>query len=95
MNNWAPEVMTELMRATFAKEWDRAELAYTVMMDLSRKMHFTDSTIASHMALTSRGFDSGYPKKPMMLPEKDDPRYGKIVDWLKEGFATMDIPLKP
>ena len=40
MNNWAPEIMTELVRATFAGEWDRARLAYLVMMSLSAKLHF-------------------------------------------------------
>ena len=47
INNWAPEVMTELMKATFTGDVARSEKAYWVMMDLGAKMHFTDSTVAS------------------------------------------------
>ena len=92
MNNWAPEVMTELFAATFAQDWPRAEKAYIVMLDLSRKMHFTDSTIASHMGLYARGFDGGYPRKPMLLPTSDDPKYGTIRAWIEDGFKTLELP---
>jgi dihydrodipicolinate synthase/N-acetylneuraminate lyase len=92
MNNWAPEIMTEMVRATFANETDRARTVYLVMMDLSGKLHFTDSTIASHMALYARGFDAGYPRKPMVLPGFKDPKYGEIRGWLKEGFKELGIP---
>ena len=93
MNNWAPEIMTELIQATFAQDWPRAELAYTIMLDLSRKMHFTDSTIASHMALYARGYDAGFPRKPMLLPPFSDSRYAQIRGWLEEGFARLGLPL--
>ena len=63
MNNWAPEIMTELVRATFAGEWDRARLAYLVMMSLSAKLHFAESTIASHMALYARGIRRRVPEE--------------------------------
>jgi dihydrodipicolinate synthase/N-acetylneuraminate lyase len=92
MNNWAPEIMTEMIRATFANETDRARKAYLVMMDLSAKLHFADSTIASHMALYARGFDAGYPRKPMVLPDFKDPKYGEIRGWLEEGFKELGIP---
>jgi dihydrodipicolinate synthase/N-acetylneuraminate lyase len=94
MSNWAPEVMTELMRATFAGEWDRARKAYLVMMDLSAKMHFADSTIASHMALYARGFDAGYPRKPMLLPPFSDAKYAEIRKWLEKGFDELGLPLE-
>lgn len=94
MNNWAPEIMTELVRATFAGEWDRARKCYLVMMDLSGKMHFTDSTIASHMALYARGFDAGYPRKPMILPPASDPKYAEIRKWIKDAFETLGLPLE-
>lgn len=94
MNNWAPEVMTELVRATFAGEEARARKAYLVMMDLSAKMHFADSTIASHMALYARGFDAGYPRKPMILPPFSDPKYAEIGTWLEQGFAELGLPLE-
>jgi dihydrodipicolinate synthase/N-acetylneuraminate lyase len=94
MNNWAPEIMTELVRATFAGEWDRARKAYLVMMDLSAKLHFTDSTIASHMALYARGFDGGFPRRPMLLPALSDPKYGEIRAWLAKGFEDLGLPFE-
>ena len=42
------------------------------MMKLSAKLHFTDSTIALHMALYAQGFDAGFPRKPMLLPAFSD-----------------------
>jgi dihydrodipicolinate synthase/N-acetylneuraminate lyase len=94
INNWAPEIMTELVRATFAQEWEHARKAYLVMMDLSAKLHFTDSTIASHMALYARGFDAGFPRKPMFLPSFDNPKYREIRSILEKGFAELNIPFE-
>lgn len=94
MNNWAPEIMTELIRATFAGDLARARKAYLVMMDLSGKMHFADSTVASHMALYARGFDAGYPRAPMILPPFGDPKYAEIRGWLEKGFAELGLPLE-
>lgn len=94
INNWAPEIMTELVRATFAGEWDRARKAYLVMMDLSAKLHFTDSTIASHMALYARGFDAGFPRKPMILPGFDNPKYRELRAILEKGFAELALPFE-
>ena len=90
-NNWAPELVTELVRATFAEEWRRAEEVYLEMADLNHKMHFTDSTIASHMALYARGFDAGLPRSPMSLPAFGDPKYGEIRGWLKHSFERLGI----
>jgi dihydrodipicolinate synthase/N-acetylneuraminate lyase len=94
MNNWAPEIMTELVRATFAGEWDRARKAYLVMMQLSAKLHFTDSTIASHMALYARGFDGGFPRRPMLLPKFGDPKYAEVRADLEKGFAELGLPFE-
>jgi len=94
MNNWAPEIMTELVRATFAGEQARARKAYLVMMDLSAKLHFTDSTIASHMALYARGYDAGFPRRPMILPPFGDPRYAEIRGQLEQGFAALGLPME-
>lgn len=91
INNWAPEIMTELVRATFAGESERAQDAYLVMMELSAKLHFTDSTIASHMALYARGFDAGFPRKPMLLPRFNDPKYAEIRTILEKGFADLGL----
>jgi dihydrodipicolinate synthase/N-acetylneuraminate lyase len=92
-SNWAPEVITELLRATFAGETDRARKVYLVSMDLSNKMHFADSTIASHMALYARGHDAGYPRRPMLLPPFGDPKYAEIRGWLEKGFAELGLRL--
>jgi len=94
INNWAPEIMTELVRATFAGEWDRARKAYLVMMDLSAKLHFTDSTIASHMALYARGFDAGFPRQPMIMPGFDNPKYRELRTILEKGFAELELPFE-
>ena len=91
MNNWVPEIITEMMRATFAGETDRARKTYLVMMDLSAKLHFTDSTIASHMALYARGFDAGYPRKPMLLPQFSDSKYKEIRVWIEEAFEELGL----
>ncbi len=94
MSNWAPEVMTALVAATRAGDTERAERLYITMMDLSAKMHFTDSTIASQMGLYARGFDGGFARKPMSLPPRDDVKYAEIRGWLEEGFAGVGLELE-
>lgn len=94
MNNWAPEITTEMFRATLAGEMERARQAYLVMMDLSAKLHFTDSTIASIMTLYARGFDAGFPRKPMLLPPFTDPKYKEIKIYLEQAFAKLSLPLE-
>jgi len=91
MNNYAPEIITEMMRATFAGETDRARKAYLVMMDLSAKLHFADSTIISHMALYARGFDAGYPRKPMLLPPFSNTKYREVRTWMEEAFSELGL----
>lgn len=94
MNNWAPEIMTELIKRTFEGDRERSEKAYLVMMDLHEKMHFTDSTVASHMGLYARGFDAGYPRKPKFLYPVDDPKYKEVRGWLKGGFDRLGIQME-
>jgi len=93
MSNWAPEIMTALTHATFAGDMDRAERLYVLMMDLSSKMHFTDSTIASQMALYARGYDPGFARKPMSVPALDSPKYAEIKGWLEAAFAEAGLAL--
>jgi 4-hydroxy-tetrahydrodipicolinate synthase len=93
MNNWAPEIMTAMLKWTFDGDQEKSQKAYMVMMDLSKKMHFTDSTIASHMGLYARGFDAGFPRKPKLLPPFDDPKYQEIRQFLKQGFDRLGITL--
>ena len=94
INNWAPEIMTALVKATFDGDVERSELAYVVMMDLGAKMHFTDSTVASHMGLYARGLDAGFVLRPKELPRIDDPKYDEIKKWLKEGFDTLGLKME-
>lgn len=94
MNNWAPEVMTALTKATQDGDTERSEQLYALMMDLSAKMHFIDSTIASIMGLYARGYDAGFPRKPMQLPAFDSPKYQEIRGWLEAGFAEAGLALE-
>jgi dihydrodipicolinate synthase/N-acetylneuraminate lyase len=94
MSNWAPEIMTALVAATESGDQQRAELLYLVMMELSAKMHFTDSTIASQMGLYARGFNGGFARRPMALPPRSDPRYGEIRQWLEGSFERAGLPLE-
>jgi len=94
MNNYAPEIITALVKWTFAGEIQKSEQAYLVMMDLSRKLHFMDSTIVSHMGLYARGFDGGFPRKPMLLPEFTNPKYKEIRHWLQDGFDQLGLEMK-
>lgn len=94
MNNYAPEVMTLLTKATFAGDTATSEKAYLVMMDISARLHFTDSTIASHMALYARGFDAGFPRKPMQLPTFDTPKYAELRSVLQNGFDSLGLTME-
>jgi dihydrodipicolinate synthase/N-acetylneuraminate lyase len=94
MNNWAPEVITLLVKATFEEDFARAEKAYLVMMELSRKMHFADSTIASHMGLYARKYHGGYPRLPMALPPFDSPKYNEIREIIRKGFDELGIEME-
>jgi dihydrodipicolinate synthase/N-acetylneuraminate lyase len=94
MSNWAPEIMSALVSATESGDRARAEQLYLAMLDLSAKMHFTDSTIASQMGLYARGFDGGHARRPMTLPPLTDPKYAEIRSWLEEGYADVGLPLE-
>ena len=94
MNNFAPEIITAMMKYTFNGDTEKAERAYLVMMDLSKKMHFMDSTTASHMALYARGFNAGYPRKPMLLPAFDAPKYREIRNFLQQSFDELGLEME-
>ncbi len=91
MNNWAPEIITALTRTTQAGDIEQSEKLYLLMMDLSAKMHFTDSTIASLIGLYARGYDAGFPRKPMQIPAFDNPRYKEARQWLQDGFEKAGL----
>lgn len=94
MNNYAPEIMTLLTKSTMDGDTETSERAYLTMMDISAKLHFTDSTIASHMALYARGFDAGFPRKPMRLPALDAPKYKEIQTVLQDGFSNLGLKME-
>lgn len=94
MNNWAPEIITALVKWTFEGDQAKSEKAYLIMMDLSKKMHFTDSTIVSHMALYARGFAGGFPRKPMALPDFSSPKYKEIRGIIQAGFDALGMELE-
>lgn len=94
MNNYAPEIMSLLTQATFDGDTATSEKAYMVMMEISAKLHFTDSTIASHMALYARGYDAGYPRKPMMLPSFENPKYAELRNVLQKGFDSLSLQME-
>ena len=94
MNNYAPEIISLLTQTTFDGDIATSEKAYMVMMEISAKLHFTDSTIASHMALYARGYDAGYPRKPMMLPPFDHPKYAELRTVLQKGFDGLGLQME-
>ena len=94
MNNWAPEVITHLVKTTFEGDFASAEKAYLVMMDLSRKMHFMDSTLVSHMGLYAHKFNAGYPRLPMALPPFDSPKYIEVREIIQNGFDELGLTME-
>ena len=86
--------MTALVAATQAGDRDRAEILYLAMMDLSAKMHFTESTIASQLGLYARGFDGGFARRPMRIPLEDKATLTRIRGWLEEAFADLELDLE-
>jgi hypothetical protein len=63
------------------------------MMDLSRKMHFMDSTIISHMGLYARGYNAGYPRLPMALPPFDNSKYKEIREIIRTGLEQLGLTM--
>lgn len=86
MCNYFPELIVHMYNCTIQGKMTEAEKAYKVMLDLNEKIKFTDSTIVSHMALYARGYDGGYPRLPMILPNLDDEKYCKIGSAIKSVY---------
>ena len=89
MCNYAPEVIDAMYRYTINGDVEKAEKAYRIMMAYSAKCKFVDSTIASHMILKARGFDCGYPRLPMSLPQDNDPKYAQLKSEFEEAIAAI------
>ncbi len=90
MCNYAPEIISDMYRYTVNGQTEKAEKAYQIMMDLSKKIKFTDSTIASHMALYARGYEAGYPRKPMQLPPLNDSKYKEVKLAIDKALKGLD-----
>jgi len=43
------------------------------------------------MALYARGFDAGFPRKPMILPAFSDPKYEEIRTWIQDSFKRLGL----
>jgi hypothetical protein len=44
------------------------------------------------MALYARGFDAGFPRKPMLLPAFSDPKYRELREAIESGFVALGLP---
>jgi dihydrodipicolinate synthase/N-acetylneuraminate lyase len=91
MCNYVPELVSAMYKLVVEGPLEKAEKAYESIMSFRKVMSIADSTIVSHMALYARGFDGGYPRKPMILPKLGDPKYefmkkeiDKALEILKE-----------
>lgn len=90
MCNYAPEIVVAMYKYTLDPAMsEKADEAYLIMQNYLAKMRFTDSTIISHMALKARGFDCGYPRLPMSLPDFSDPKYAQMTEEFNEAIRQM------
>ena len=89
MSNYAPEIIHRMYEYTVKGEMEKAEKAYRIMMDYSAKCKFDDSTIACHMILKARGFECGHLRKPMSIPEDNDPKYAQLKKEFDEAWAAI------
>ena len=90
MCNYAPEIISKMYKLTIAGDLERAEKVYMIMMNYSAKTKFTDSTIVSHMVLKARGFNAGYPRRPMLLPPDNDAKYTQLKAEFEEAIEAVN-----
>lgn len=88
MNNYCPEIIVNMYNWTINGESAKAERAYQLSMDLGKKLKFVDSTIVSHMALYARGFEAGYPRKPLRLLDLNG---AKFQNMKREIANALDV----
>lgn len=93
MCNYAPEIINAVYNYTIegikTGDLSKAEKAYTIMIEYSKKTKFVDSTIVSHMILRARGFDCGCARAPMVIPAADDPKYAQLKAEFEEAYAQI------
>ncbi|MFN8449904.1 MAG: hypothetical protein U0521_15285 [Anaerolineae bacterium] len=95
MNNWAPEIITALVKATQAGDVARSEKLYVAMMNLSASgPYFTDSTIASLMALYAQRLRGGLPAQADEVARIRQPaRAIRRSPRLEAGFAEAGVTM--
>lgn len=89
MCNYVPELVSAMYRLVKEGPREEAERVYEAIMDFRKIMSVADSTIVSHMALYARGFDAGYPRKPMILPELGNPKYDFMKQEIEKALKIM------
>ncbi|MDF2519938.1 MAG: dihydrodipicolinate synthase [Clostridia bacterium] len=91
MCNYVPELVSEMYRLVKEGPAEKAEKVYEAMMDFRKIMSVADSTVVSHMALYARGFDAGYPRRPMTLPDFNDPKYEFMKNEINKALDILKM----
>lgn len=89
MCNYVPELVSAMYKLVVKGPLEKAEKVYESIMSFRKVMSIADSTIVSHMALYARGFDAGYPRRPMMLPEFGDERYSFMKKQIDKALEIL------
>jgi dihydrodipicolinate synthase/N-acetylneuraminate lyase len=89
MCNYVPELVSMMYKLVKEGPREKAEKVYEAMMSFRKIMSIADSTIVSHMALYARGFDAGYPRHPMMLPDFKDHKYEFMKNEINKALNIL------
>ncbi len=89
MCNYVPELVSGMYKLVKEGPREEAERVYEAMMDFRKVMAIADSTVVSHMALYARGFDGGYPRRPMILPALNDSKYDFMKGEIEKALKIM------
>jgi len=89
MCNYVPELVSIMYKLVKEGPREEAERVYEAIMDFRKIMSVADSTIVSHMALYARGFDAGFPRKPMILPDFSDSKYEFMKKEIDKALKIM------
>lgn len=89
MCNYVPELVSAMYKLVKEGPREEAERVYEAIMDFRKVMSIADSTIVSHMALYARGFDAGYPRRPMILPDFNDAKYDFMKNEIEKALKIM------
>jgi len=89
MCNYVPELVSIMYKLVKEGPREEAERVYEAIMDFRKIMSVADSTIVSHMALYARGFDAGFPREPMILPDFSDSKYEFMKKEIDKALKIM------